>query len=1032
MNKVSSLILIAALTVTGWGQSDNSEFRSTWVITWEHIHSSWSADENKALIREILDNHVAANMNAVLWQVRQSGTAYYNSSYEPWGSYAGYSDPGYDPLAYVIEEAHLRGIEVHAWFNVFHASSTHAGAPAAEHPEWVCIDRDAIPMSESRALSPGLSAVREYTRDVAMEIVSNYDIDGLHLDYIRWNEYTNGLRSRLSQIEQESQLDGMISDDQISALETNRSGRYLYDVNHPYSGGVPAGYSSWEDWWRSSVTTFVEMLHDSIQAVKPHVRLSVAALGKYNWSGWQGYGSVYQDAAKWFNEGSVEQLTPMHYHWTSSLGFLGMLVNDCPSCWSDYIQPGIQDQQIFSVGPGSYRFDDNNAWNNHPSVINACRTIPWVDGFQFFSYGSWEYHDYWNTAGETFFARKTKNPENIAANSVEPAPPTLSLTRNDSLTYTIEVVPSDSAENNWFIIYRSEDDSLEPASDDIIDISFGESTYQFVDHFTGIQDYNGEYVYFATQSNRYWNESVPSNMVTSDSIPSFAPVILSNYPEEDDTVQVNISVEIDFSKTMNVDNAIDAFSIVPDMGFSLVWSLDHKQVDMNLYYNLDYATEYTVTIAPTLTDINGKAIDGNGDGMPGDEFSLNFVTEDMDIHGPVVFQSNLLLDGSTNNLEIGDVVNIVFDEVISMSSVSLSSFQISTNGQPIDLDYIFTESNEKSVLTLIPDAGTFQPNTGYILSLDGSIEDDNGNAMDPVSISFSTEALQYEEIIIIDKFSSITGNWADPGYSGSTTGHLAGTSFELSSQYYLPGTIPRKSARLNYVWDTGASAHLIREYLSGGPPREVEFDTSYTLQCYIYGDGSHNYFRFALDENLPATAGDYHEVSEWIEIDWVGWKLISWDLGSGPVGSWLGNEILEGTLRTDSFQITYDPISGTPSGVLYFDNYRIIRKTSNLHTDPDITQVPGSLRLKQNFPNPFNPVTSIHYETAVDGELALIVYDILGRAVKTLYYGFIPAGSYTVIWDGKHDNGNQVSSGIYICRLSDGRSSQQIRMLLLK
>ena len=63
-------------------------------------------------------------MNAVIWQVRQSGTAYYNSSYEPWGRYAGYQDPGYDPLAYAIEEAHKRGLELHAWFNTFQISDT--------------------------------------------------------------------------------------------------------------------------------------------------------------------------------------------------------------------------------------------------------------------------------------------------------------------------------------------------------------------------------------------------------------------------------------------------------------------------------------------------------------------------------------------------------------------------------------------------------------------------------------------------------------------------------------------------------------------------------------------------------------------------------------------------------------------------------------------------------------------------------------------------------------------------------------------
>ena len=74
-------------------------------------------------------------------------------------------------------------------------------------------------------------------------------------------------------------LDGIITDEELAALST-RSGRYLYDYMHPYSAGVPEGFDSWEDWWRWSVTEFVHTLHDSIQAVKPHVRLSVAALGK--------------------------------------------------------------------------------------------------------------------------------------------------------------------------------------------------------------------------------------------------------------------------------------------------------------------------------------------------------------------------------------------------------------------------------------------------------------------------------------------------------------------------------------------------------------------------------------------------------------------------------------------------------------------------------------------------------------------------------------------------------------------------------
>ena len=175
----------------------NEEFRGTWVITWDHIDRNKNTAQNISHLQQIINDHKTANMNAIILQVRQSGTAYYNSAYEPWGYYAGYQDPGYDPLAKAIELAHEKGMEVHAWFNVFQTSSTYPGSPAYEHPEWICRDQNGTAMSSYRSLSPGLPAVREYTIKVAMEIVNNYDIDGLHLDYVRWNEHTNSIRQSL-------------------------------------------------------------------------------------------------------------------------------------------------------------------------------------------------------------------------------------------------------------------------------------------------------------------------------------------------------------------------------------------------------------------------------------------------------------------------------------------------------------------------------------------------------------------------------------------------------------------------------------------------------------------------------------------------------------------------------------------------------------------------------------------------------------------------------------------------------------------
>ncbi len=1039
MLKTRQLFIALLLFTVVFAQTDNAEFRATWVITWEHMATSQAVGEARVI--EILGNHKAANMNAVLWQARQSGTAYYNSNYEPWGYYAGYDDPGYDPLAFAIEEAHKRGIEVHAWFNVFHCSSTQTGTPAAEHPEWVCRDGNGNPMTSSRALSPGMAEVREYTLDVAMDMVNSYDIDGIHLDYIRWNEYDTGDMATLrgeSEIEQISKLDGVDfpEDFEISATRSADPNRFLYDVDHPYSGGVPAGHDSWEDFWRSSVTTFVQMLHDSIQAVKPWVRLSVAALGKYNWSGWQGYGSVYQDAALWFNEGYIEQLTPMHYHWLDANSFYGMLVAYSPECWGDYIQPGVAAGRLFSAGPGSYRFDDEGVWYRHPSVINRARDVAWLDGFQFFSYGSWKDYQYWDEAGHTFFGTKTKIRPWIIV--TPPTAPTVAISKTDDLNYDLTITPGALTDSTWNIVYRSEDADIDTAADEIIAIKFGSAEFTITESFSGSQDFDGTYYYAATSANRYWNESLVSNIVNGDPLPSLPPAVTAVFPVAAETAKVNTNIIFNFSKTIDTGTFLTGLTIEPEIAdYGITWSTDwedyHKKVTINPTFNLAFDTTYTFTLDASVTDLNGVSIDGNGDGTAGDSYVLTFMTEAVDLTGPVVSYSNLEADGSTTNLDIDEVITFVFDEEVDETSVSTSNVELLLGGGSA-MDYIFNLATIKgnSVLSLRPATGLV-PDTSYTINLTGAVTDTLGNTMISESYSFATEALAYEKVTKIDNF-ALWGYWKEPGYSGTTVGILAGTEFVQSSQVFVPGTSPYKSAKLSYVWDTSVETHLLREYLFDGAPRNVTFDTSYVLQCYVFGDGSLNKFRFAVDDNLPATAAEYHEVSPWYVIDWIGWKLVSWDLGIGEAGSWLGDGVLQGTMRIDSFQMTHDAENGSPSGAIYFDEFRLIRKTEDLGVDDgtDLATIPDEYQLYQNYPNPFNPTTTIAFGLPQAGKIQLQIFDLRGRLIRTLAADYFAAGNHRLQWNGRNEYGNEVASGIYLYRLVAGPVVKQNRMVFLK
>ena len=1013
-----------------FSQSGNNEFRSTWVITWNWISPDDSMAETQDRIIDILDDHVAANMTSVLFQVRQSGTAYYNSSYEPWGYYSGYQDPGFDPLRFAVEQAHLRGLEFHAWFNVFACSSTQPGTPAYEHPEWVCRDRDGIPMSSYRALSPGLDGVRDYTKNVAMEIVNNYDIDGLHLDYIRWNEYTNSsMMDNIGPEEETRIIDGIISPELLNELENNRSGRYLYDIDHPYSAGVPEGFGSWEEWWRWSVTTFVDTLHDSIQSVKPFVRLSVAALGKYNWSGWQGYGTVYQDAALWFNEGYIEQLTPMHYHWTTADQFVGMLTDDCPECWVDHLQPGIGSGRLYSVGPGSYMLDNYNAWDNHASIINTCRTVPWVDGYQFFSSEQWDYHDYWDHAGDSFFNSRVKIRPLINNNGEAPEQPELVLMEIDSLTYSLTITPSNITQNSWFAVYRSIDDSIDVSEDEIIHIQFDSTLFTILDEFNGLQDYNGQYSYSVTQMDRYWNESLPSIHSISDPIPSFPPTVIGTDPADNAIVNISGPLQIQFSKTMNVESVDNSSLIIsPSVYSTMTWSDSNHLLTVHLSEDLDYNLEYSITLGPSITDINGVPLDGNMDGTGGDAYSFDFWTVEEDIYGPAVYQSNLDLQSDNNLLDIHDVITIVFDEIVDQTSLNGSTMNLYREDNAVAYDTHVSEHNDKTVLTIRP-SEPFIPITDYELVLGSGIEDMLGNPMQAEIIgNIQTNQFEYSDINIIDNFDNIN-NWWQPSGSGSTIGVLAGTEFSTSNSFYLPGTSPQRSAILSYVWDLGSADHLLREYLSGGPPREVYFNSGFILQCYIYGDGSYNLFRFCVDDHVPDAAAAYHEVSEWFLIDWIGWKLVEWDLGTDPVGTWIGNGLLEGTLRIDSFQMTLGE-SGASEGAIYFDNFRVVTKNI-LSTDNEFF-IPDRIHLSQNFPNPFNASTWIEYSIPSSQDIDLTIYDILGRQVLRLDHGYRDPGLHRVRWDGRNSNNGRVSSGIYIYLFKNDETAHRKRMILLK
>lgn len=509
-----------------------------------------------------------------------------------------------------------------------------------------------------------------------------------------------------------------------------------------------------------------------------------------------------------------------------------------------------------------------------------------------------------------------------------------------------------------------------------------------------------------------------------------APVVISNSPINNDTAfAASGQIKIVFSKVMDTVSVRSAFSITPSVTGSLLWSSNNTTLvfkpDSVL---LPFNVVFTLRIEGTARSQSGLFLDGNGDGSPGDPFNLTFRTRPVDAWPPRIVSA--FPSASTVLRSPNHMINLTFDEPLDPNTVTLSNFAMQ---YARTLQY--WEAGGKGAVNIYVKDG-LQPGQTYTVRVSG-VADLSGNVIpntSPIIWQFSVAAATYQ-YTAIDDFNLSPSNWWQPSASGSTVG-IDSASFAHDSTVVLP-TLPSNTgaAHLRYSWRTSSSDWLIREYLNLPAAQSVQWKKEGArLQVYINGDGSGTLFRFAIDDSVdafPLGRTENHEVSQWIPVDWVGWRLVEWDLENDSVGSWIGNGKLEGTLRFDSFQLKYVPGTSAPSGRLYFDQLQIAKKTVTLvDRDPGVT--PVTFELYQNYPNPFNPITHITYDVAKPGFVRLAIFDLLGRQVGTLIAEEQQQGRYVATWDARDDHGVTVASGIYLYRLQTPSGVLTKKMVLLK
>jgi uncharacterized lipoprotein YddW (UPF0748 family) len=277
------------------------EFRAVWVATVANI--DWpskpglNAWEQQGELIAILNKAVALHLNAVILQVRPATDALYSSKLEPWSEFLTSQmgrppEPMYDPLAFAVDEAHKRGLELHAWFNPYR--SHHPAGKSEISTNHLSVTRPQLVRSYGRYLwlDPGDSAVRGHSTRVFVDVVKRYDIDGIHID-----DYFYPYKERDSA--------GTIIDFPDS-VTWNR---------YAASGGT----LSRDDWRRRNVDIFVRDVYKQVKATKPWVKFGISPFGMWRpgvppqIKGFDAYSELYADSKKWLNEGWLDYFTPQLY-----------------------------------------------------------------------------------------------------------------------------------------------------------------------------------------------------------------------------------------------------------------------------------------------------------------------------------------------------------------------------------------------------------------------------------------------------------------------------------------------------------------------------------------------------------------------------------------------------------------------------------------------------------------------------------------------------------------------------------------------
>jgi uncharacterized lipoprotein YddW (UPF0748 family) len=490
---IISLLLMAQ---TGRGQPEpKREFRGAWIATVENV--DWpsrpgfnSGQQQQEFIR-LLDTLQAAGINAVLVQIRPAADAFYNSRYEPWSSWLSGKQglppvPYYDPLAFMIGEAHKRGMEFHAWFNPYRAVANIHGSVLSPvhiskiHPDWF------INYGDKKYFNPGLPQNWAWLVKIVSDVVRRYDIDAVHFD-----DYFYPYRI---------------------------AGKQFPDYN---TWKISGAGRSLEDWRRHNIDTMIRMVGSAIKEIKPWVKFGISPFGVWRnlerdpegsdtHGGQTDYDDLYADVVLWLKNGWIDYVAPQLY-W--EFGNRSASYEVLLDWWARHCYG-----RALYIGHAIYRIGAGFAWRNPDQLgrqIRAARTYTEVGGSVFYSakYFLSDPLGFTDTLKRNYYRFPALVPPMPWIDSVAPPPPLITRYTIDSAGVTLTWIEPDTASRTAaFVIYRSSasDPAMTGDPSNILAILTEPTPHVFTDRSYHPGD---SAVYVITALDRLHNESASANAV---------------------------------------------------------------------------------------------------------------------------------------------------------------------------------------------------------------------------------------------------------------------------------------------------------------------------------------------------------------------------------------------------------------------------------------------------------------------------------------------------------------------------------------